>query len=130
MFLPFLMLLFLHLGTCTETCMYSTQQLLLSIFVLRFILNIEKVVQPYINQFLMYCTSTGSADSGGGAEERELLNAGEGVSDNLLFLLGLSSYHSLSNLPSSAIVDLLLVLVMMILYCKVAKHIRTDALIC
>ena len=84
MFLPFLMLLFLHLGTCTETCMYSTQQLLLSIFVLRFILNIEKVVQPYINQFLMYCTSTGSADSGGGAEERELLNAGEGVSDNLL----------------------------------------------
>ena len=110
--------------------MYSTQQLLLSIFVLRFILNIEKVVQPYINQFLMYCTSTGSADSGGGAEERELLNAGEGVSDNLLFLLGLSSYHSLSNLPSTAIVDLLLVLVMMILDCNVAKHIRTDALIC
>ena len=90
--------------------MYSTQQLLLSIFVLRFILNIEKVVQPYINQFLMYCTSTGSADSGGGAEERELLNAGEGVSDSLLvsaelsllLLTALQTCLLLPNLPCTA----------------------------
>ena len=94
-------LLSFHLGTCTETCMYSSQQLLLSIFVLRFILNIEKVIQPYINHFLLYCTSTGSADTGGGAEERQALNAGKDLSDvsdvfdNLLALMvSLSSAHS------------------------------------
>lgn len=67
-------------GTCATTCMYSTQQLLLSIFVLRFVLNIEKVVQPYVNQLVMYCTGTGSADTEVDTEERQALNSGDDIS--------------------------------------------------
>ena len=64
---------YLFAGTCSSSCLFNAQQLLFAIFILRFLLNIEEVLHPYLRM----CYTTSAAGDTGDMEERQALNSGE-----------------------------------------------------
>ena len=108
---PFLPSIFPIPGTCSDDCIYHAQQLLLTIFVLRFLINLEAIFMPYFRCMCTYCCAccygkTLKEDKSANRDETPLLQTGKPpllfstFIPRLLFLKSIAFFFSIFLLVS------------------------------